>query len=349
MPHHITNEVVIEQILNAPANEQRGIANMLRKLDFANADINDYLKHLAGALVNRMGNPFESVTESLVEQLDTGQAAEAESCASGMKEAGEQLATARESIFKLTTSTLVQCASMAQATGAKGTQKALDKAQQIGAAFLDELKNLGAALDKANEVMKGENSGMGGDNVDAMKAAQEPAVPGAAAPVDPMAAPAAPVVDPVMPAAPVAPVPAVESVEDQAVAHLLGTNVPERIARGAHHRELSEAVRSFCPSLDTRQRARVIDRIRSVVHMPQDANVRVAFSLKDHRLLSDVARFGSVTEALADRTRGRKAALASVAELQGVIRALQGGDSAHQMLAWSLSESVSSCVDRGSL
>ena len=44
------NEVVIEHIAIAPAHEQEGIKATLRNLDFANADINDYLKHLAMAL-----------------------------------------------------------------------------------------------------------------------------------------------------------------------------------------------------------------------------------------------------------------------------------------------------------
>ena len=232
---------------------------------------------------------------------------------------------------------------MAQATGAKGTQKALDKAQQIGAGFLDELKNLSSAIEAANETRKGENGGMGGDNVDAMKAAADPALAVPGAPVAPGAEMAAPMA-PEVPVA--APVPAVESVEDQAVALLLGTDVPQRISRGAHHRELSEAVRSFCPMLDTRQRTRVIDRISSVVNMPQDANIRVSFSVGDHRLLADVAQFGSVTEALVDRTRGRRACLASVEELQGAITALRRGDGAHALLANTLSESVAGFSDR---
>ena len=45
--------MVIEQILCAPKHEQKAIGDMIRKLDFHNADINDYLKHLAGALINR--------------------------------------------------------------------------------------------------------------------------------------------------------------------------------------------------------------------------------------------------------------------------------------------------------
>ncbi len=49
----ISNEVVIETILTAARFEQEQIARMLRRLDFANADVNHFLRHLAGALVNR--------------------------------------------------------------------------------------------------------------------------------------------------------------------------------------------------------------------------------------------------------------------------------------------------------
>lgn len=51
--HWISNAVVIEQILCAPKHEQKAIGDMIRKLDFHNANVNDYLKHLAGALINR--------------------------------------------------------------------------------------------------------------------------------------------------------------------------------------------------------------------------------------------------------------------------------------------------------
>lgn len=53
MTHWISNDVVIEAIHGAPAHEKKGLVNMLRRLDFVNADINDYLKHLASALINR--------------------------------------------------------------------------------------------------------------------------------------------------------------------------------------------------------------------------------------------------------------------------------------------------------
>ena len=54
--NYIGNEVVIEAILNANKNEQKGITETLRKLDFYNKDINHYLKHLAtGLVMNRAG------------------------------------------------------------------------------------------------------------------------------------------------------------------------------------------------------------------------------------------------------------------------------------------------------
>jgi hypothetical protein len=51
--HIISNEVVIEAILNAPKIEREGISNKLLIIDFKNGNVNDYLKHLAGALINR--------------------------------------------------------------------------------------------------------------------------------------------------------------------------------------------------------------------------------------------------------------------------------------------------------
>jgi hypothetical protein len=51
-PHSIGNEVVLEFINKAPPREQEGIEKMIRRINFANGDVNDYLKHLAGALIN---------------------------------------------------------------------------------------------------------------------------------------------------------------------------------------------------------------------------------------------------------------------------------------------------------
>lgn len=44
--------VVIEHIKIAPVHEQQAIKHMLVKLDFYNANIVDYFKHLATALVS---------------------------------------------------------------------------------------------------------------------------------------------------------------------------------------------------------------------------------------------------------------------------------------------------------
>jgi preprotein translocase subunit YajC len=59
MTHYIDSDVVIEAIMGAPPNEQEGIANMIRKIDFANGDVNKYLEHLAKGLVNG-GQPAEA-------------------------------------------------------------------------------------------------------------------------------------------------------------------------------------------------------------------------------------------------------------------------------------------------
>ncbi len=54
LEHIISNEVVIETILEAtPDHELTKIAAIIRRLDFADADVNGFLKHLAGALINR--------------------------------------------------------------------------------------------------------------------------------------------------------------------------------------------------------------------------------------------------------------------------------------------------------
>lgn len=50
--HLIGSEVVLEHIASASADEQNKIADVIRRIDFANGDVNDFLKHLAGALIN---------------------------------------------------------------------------------------------------------------------------------------------------------------------------------------------------------------------------------------------------------------------------------------------------------
>lgn len=52
--HWISNEVVIEHIHAAPRHEQTAIANTIRKIDFMNGDVNHFLRHLAGALINQV-------------------------------------------------------------------------------------------------------------------------------------------------------------------------------------------------------------------------------------------------------------------------------------------------------
>lgn len=53
LSHFIDTDFVIEAIHNAPVKEQQVISQTLRKLDFYNQPINDYLKHLATALVKQ--------------------------------------------------------------------------------------------------------------------------------------------------------------------------------------------------------------------------------------------------------------------------------------------------------
>jgi hypothetical protein len=49
-PNFIPSDVVIEAIHGAPAAEQEKIADVLRRIDFANGDVHHFLEHLAGAL-----------------------------------------------------------------------------------------------------------------------------------------------------------------------------------------------------------------------------------------------------------------------------------------------------------
>ncbi|MBT2728405.1 hypothetical protein J7E63_15860 [Bacillus sp. ISL-75] len=49
--HLIDTDVVIEAIKNAPAREQDQVANTLRKIDFANGNVNHFLKFLAEQFV----------------------------------------------------------------------------------------------------------------------------------------------------------------------------------------------------------------------------------------------------------------------------------------------------------
>lgn len=49
--HLVDSGVVIEAIKGASPREQEGIANILRRIDFANGDVHHFLEHLAHGLV----------------------------------------------------------------------------------------------------------------------------------------------------------------------------------------------------------------------------------------------------------------------------------------------------------
>lgn len=51
--HFIDSDVVLEHIEKTSDREQNGIADVIRRIDFKNGDVNDFLKHLAGAIINR--------------------------------------------------------------------------------------------------------------------------------------------------------------------------------------------------------------------------------------------------------------------------------------------------------
>lgn len=53
LTHFIDTDVVIEAILNASVKEQLSISNTIRRIDFINGNVNEYLKFLAGCLVKQ--------------------------------------------------------------------------------------------------------------------------------------------------------------------------------------------------------------------------------------------------------------------------------------------------------
>jgi hypothetical protein len=48
--NYIPNTVVVEHMTLIGADEAKGIENVLRRIDFVNGDVNDFLGHLAKAL-----------------------------------------------------------------------------------------------------------------------------------------------------------------------------------------------------------------------------------------------------------------------------------------------------------
>lgn len=53
-PNFIDNEVVIEHIMICPEHEKKQIAEVIRKIDFMNGNINHFLNHLASAIAQDM-------------------------------------------------------------------------------------------------------------------------------------------------------------------------------------------------------------------------------------------------------------------------------------------------------
>lgn len=52
-PHFIPNEVVVEHMTRVSAAEAEALAGILRQIDFRNGDVNHFLEHLSGALVEQ--------------------------------------------------------------------------------------------------------------------------------------------------------------------------------------------------------------------------------------------------------------------------------------------------------
>jgi len=52
--HEMPYGVVIDTIMQAPKDEQKKIADMIRRIDFQNGDVKHYLRHLAKAIAAKM-------------------------------------------------------------------------------------------------------------------------------------------------------------------------------------------------------------------------------------------------------------------------------------------------------
>jgi hypothetical protein len=50
--HIMSTDVIIETIMNCNAKEQKGIKDMIVRIDFANGNVNHYFKHLGKGLAN---------------------------------------------------------------------------------------------------------------------------------------------------------------------------------------------------------------------------------------------------------------------------------------------------------
>lgn len=51
--HIMPNVVVVEHIAGVGTGEAKQLEAMLRRIDFANGDVNHFLRHLAGAIINQ--------------------------------------------------------------------------------------------------------------------------------------------------------------------------------------------------------------------------------------------------------------------------------------------------------
>jgi hypothetical protein len=56
MTHIMDTDVIIETIKNCNAKEQKGIKDMIVRIDFANGNVNHYFKHLGQGLANNYGS-----------------------------------------------------------------------------------------------------------------------------------------------------------------------------------------------------------------------------------------------------------------------------------------------------
>lgn len=51
--HIIDNEVVLTHVASAPKSEKDQIADVIRRIDYMNGDVNHFLNHLAGAIAEK--------------------------------------------------------------------------------------------------------------------------------------------------------------------------------------------------------------------------------------------------------------------------------------------------------
>ena len=63
--HVIPNAVVVEFIAQTRGSEQKKIEDTLRKIDFANGDVNHFLDHLAGAIAEMYSGILSSTKRSI--------------------------------------------------------------------------------------------------------------------------------------------------------------------------------------------------------------------------------------------------------------------------------------------